>query len=143
MTANAGHATATEVAPSRDDAEAAVARMREMSADLRGCAVLGPGGDALAASGDRERWGEASAELVGAADAAGAEPASHLHVATEDGEVFMVRHRALVMVAVSERFTLSSLMMFDMRTVLRELAREAGLDDVHDPRRVRSRARRT
>ena len=116
-----GQGTATRVAPSRADAEAAVARMVEMSDDLRGCAVLGPGGEVLAASGDPERWQEASAVLLGAADLACEEPAEHLHVATEDGEVFALRHRGLTMVAVTERFTLASLMNFDMRTVLREL----------------------
>jgi hypothetical protein len=119
---NAGQGTATRVAPSRADAEAAVARMVEMSDDLRGCAVLGPDGGVLAASGDPERWQEASAVLLGAADLARGEPAEQLHVATEDGEVFAARHRGLTMVAVTDRFTLASLMIFDMRTVLRELA---------------------
>jgi hypothetical protein len=114
--------TAAEVAPSREAAEAAVARMRDMSADLRGCAVLGPDGDVLAASSERKRWQEPCAVLLGAADLAGPEPASHLHVGTEDGEVFAVRHAGLAMVAVSERFTLASLMLFDMRMALRELA---------------------
>jgi hypothetical protein len=119
---DAGQETATRVETSRADAEAAVARMVEMSDDLRGCAVLGQGGEMLAASGDPEGWQEASAVLLGAADLARDEPAEHLHVATEDGEVFAVRHRGLTLVAVTERFTLASLMIFDMRTVLRELA---------------------
>jgi hypothetical protein len=122
-----GQATAkTEVAPSREEAEAAIARMRELSADLRGCAVLGPSGEALAATGEPERWQEAAAMLLGAADLAGDEPAERLHVATEDGEVFAVRHRGVAMVAVSERFALASLILFDMRTVLCELAARAG-----------------
>jgi hypothetical protein len=99
-----------------------VSRMRDMSADLRGCAVLGPGGEVLAASGERERWQEHCAVLLGTADLAGPDPASYLHVATEDGEVFALRHAGLAMVAVSERFALASLMMFDMRMVLRDLA---------------------
>jgi hypothetical protein len=45
-------------------------------------------------------------------------------VATEDGEAFAVRHEDLAMVAVAERFTLASLMIFDMRAVLRDLVRE-------------------
>ena len=57
-----------------------------------------------------------------AADAAADEPAGHVHVATEDGEAFAVRHEGLAMVAVAERFTLASLMIFDMRAVLRDLA---------------------
>jgi predicted regulator of Ras-like GTPase activity (Roadblock/LC7/MglB family) len=106
-------------------AEAAVGRLREMSADLRGCALVGPGGEVLAATGDVDRWGTPGAELLAAADAAGDEPASQVHVTTEDGEVFAVRHDDLAMVAVTERFTLASLMLFDMRAVLRDLARES------------------
>ena len=37
-------------------AEAAVGRLREMSADLRGCALIGPGGHVLAATGEADRW---------------------------------------------------------------------------------------
>jgi hypothetical protein len=121
-----GQLTATRPGPGADAATAAVVRMRDMSAEVRGCAVLGPGGEALAASGDRDRWQEAAAVLLGAADLAGEGPADSLHVATEDGEVFAVRHGELAMVAVSERFALASLMLFDMRTVLRDLA--AGRD---------------
>lgn len=95
-----------------------------MSADLRGCALIGPGGQVLAATGEADRWGTAAAELLAAADAAGEEPASHVHVATEDGEAFAVRQGELAMVAVTERFTLASLMIFDMRAVLRDLLRE-------------------
>ncbi len=107
-------------------AEAAVGRLREMSADLRGCALLGPDGGVLAATGSPDRWRSAGAELLSAADSAGGEPADHVHVATEDGEVFAVREEGLAMVAVAERFTLASLMVFDMRAVVRDLAREAG-----------------
>ena len=107
-------------------AEAAVGRLREMSADLRGCAVLGPDRQVLAATGDRDRWAPAAGDLLDAADEAGGEPASHLHVATEEGEVFAVREEGLAIVAVAERFTLASLMIFDMRAVLRDLARESG-----------------
>jgi hypothetical protein len=123
---SAGHATATEIAPSREDAGAAVKRMLEISAEARGCAVLGPGGEPLAASGDAERWGAAAAGFLAAADSAGERPATHVHVATEEGEVFAVRERGLAMVAVSERYALASLMLFDMRTVLRELATGRG-----------------
>jgi hypothetical protein len=113
-------------APGGEAAEAAVARLSEMSPDLRGCAVLDREGHALAASGDRDSWGNAGAALIVAADEAGDEPASHVHVATEDGEAFAVRHEGLVMVAVAERFTLASLMIFDMRAVLRDLAKDGG-----------------
>jgi hypothetical protein len=124
MFAEMADATANRV-PGTSSAEAAVARLREMSADLRGCAILDSEGRALAATGDRERWGRAGSALLAAADAAGGEAADHAHVATEDGEAFAVRHQGLAMVAVSERFTLASLMVFDMRAVLRDLVREA------------------
>ncbi len=111
-------------APAVDLAQRAVERLSEISQDLRGCAVLGPGGELLAASGDPERWGDAAAALLAAADSAGERPAEQVHVATGDGEVFAVRRGELTMVAVADRFTLASLMLFDMRTVLRELATE-------------------
>ena len=113
-------------APGAASVEAAVARLREMSPDLRGCAILDSEGAALAATGDRESWGRAGAALLAAADAAGAEPVAHVHVATEDGEAFALRHQGLAAVAVAERFTLASLMIFDMRAVLRDLVRESG-----------------
>ena len=98
-----------------------MARLREMSADLRGAAIVGGDGRALAATGDLDAWGEAAQGLLSAADAAGTEPASHVHVATEDGEAFALRLGDLAIVAVAERFTLASLMLFDMRSVLRDL----------------------
>jgi predicted regulator of Ras-like GTPase activity (Roadblock/LC7/MglB family) len=124
MLANVAGVNAERV--SADAAETAVDRLREMSADLRGCAVLGAEGRVLAATGDPDRWGAAASDLLAAADEAGDEPASHVHVATEDGETFAVREGGLAMVAVTERFTLASLMIFDMRAVLRDLAREEG-----------------
>ena len=117
--ANAEHLSA-------ETAETAVARLREMSADLRGCALLAPDGRVLAATGDRGRWQAAASELLAAADEAADAPASHVHVATEDGEAFAVREGGLAMVAVTDRFTLASLMIFDMRAVLRDLARDEG-----------------
>jgi hypothetical protein len=110
------------------DAELAVARMGEMSVDLRGCAVLDADGNELASSGG-EGWARAGAGFLAAADAADAEPAAQVHVATEDGEAFAVREGGLAMVAVAERFTLASLMLFDMRTVLRDLASGNGVPD--------------
>jgi hypothetical protein len=44
-------------------------------------------------------------------------------VGTEDGEAFAVRHAGLALVAAADRFTLAGLMLFDIRAVLRDLAR--------------------
>jgi hypothetical protein len=111
-------------APTLSDAGRAVSYLENISPQMRGCAILSTEGEVLAASGSRERWGEAGRDLIAAADAAGGEPVAHAHVATGDGEAFCVREGGLVAVAVAERFTLASLMLFDMRTALRELAEQ-------------------
>jgi hypothetical protein len=103
-------------------ATASLERLREMSADLRGAAILDGQGEVLAATGDHDEWRDAARDLFAAADAAAGEPAERLHVATEDGEAFGLRSGAHAAVVVAERFTLASLMLFDMRAVLRDLA---------------------
>lgn len=115
-------------APSRSasaaDAAVAVARLEAMTADMRGCVILAPDGSALAASGELETWSEAATAMLAAADAAAGEPVSQAHVGTEDGEAFAVRQDGYAVVAATDRFALASLTFFDMRSVLRELARE-------------------
>lgn len=110
-------------APALTDPAAAVAYLEEISPEMRGCAILDAAGSVLAASGEDERaWERAGTGLLEAADAAGGEPVSHVHVATGDGEVFAVRHGGLAAVAATQRFVLSSLMVFDLRAALRQLA---------------------
>jgi len=115
---------AAATAPSSESAEAALAFLAEMSPDLRGAVILGPQGEVLAASGEEpERWAEDAAALFAAADAAEDAAVEQVHVATEQGEVFAIRNEGLAAVAVSERFALASLMLFDMRSMLRQLAK--------------------
>jgi hypothetical protein len=114
--------TAPVDAPTIPDAGRAVEFLEEISRELRGCAIFGDDGEVLAASGDVDAWGDAGRELIAAADAAGDEPVAHAHVATGDGEAFCVREGGYVAVAVTERFTLASLMIFDMRIALQRLA---------------------
>jgi hypothetical protein len=90
-----------------------------ISPEMRGCAILDSEGELLATSEGRGAWLAPARELIAAADAAGDEPAAHAHVATGDGEVFMVRENGRVGVAVTERFTLASLVLFDLRAALR------------------------
>lgn len=131
------------------EAERAVAHLTELVPDVRGCAVLDQDGRVLAASGPPEGWRVAAAELLAAADVAGGDgrpgPATQVHVGIEDGEAFAVRHTGLAMVAVAERFTLASLVLFDMRTILRDLANGGVVDrraaGVGDPAGARERAR--
>jgi hypothetical protein len=112
--------------PSGESAEAALTFLSEMSPDLRGAAILGPEGEVLAASGEEpERWREDAAALFAAADAAEGVPVEQVHIATEQGEIFAIRNKGLAAVSVTDRFALASLMLFDMRSMLRELAREA------------------
>jgi predicted regulator of Ras-like GTPase activity (Roadblock/LC7/MglB family) len=110
--------------PSEESAEAALAFLTEMSPDLRGAAILGSGDEVLAASGEEPgRWGDDAAALFAAADAAEGAPVEQIHIATEQGEVFAIRNQGLAAVAVTDRFALASLLLFDMRSLLRELAR--------------------
>ena len=119
-------ADAAASAASGDTAARAVSYLHEISPEMRGCAIFGPGGELVAArggaNGEASRWAERGQGFIAAADSAGPEPVSHAHVATTDGEVFCVRHGDLVGVAVTERFALASLMIFDLRSVLRDLA---------------------
>jgi predicted regulator of Ras-like GTPase activity (Roadblock/LC7/MglB family) len=115
---------AAATAPSEESAEAALAFLTEMSPDLRGAAVLGAEGEVLAATGGEPmRWAEDAATLFAAADAAEDTPVEQVHIATEQGEVFAIRNKGLTAVAVTDRFALASLILFDMRSMLRELGK--------------------
>lgn len=112
----------TSEAVSGDAAAGALAYLAEMSLDLRGAAILDAEGAVLAAGDHPERWREDAAALFEVADRAGGEPVEQVHIGTEQGEVFALRHAGLAAVVVTERFALASLTFFDMRAVLRDLA---------------------
>jgi predicted regulator of Ras-like GTPase activity (Roadblock/LC7/MglB family) len=116
----------TSGAATDDAAAGALALLGEMSPDLRGGAILDSEGAVLAASGHPDRWREDAAALLDVADRAGSETVEQLHIATEQGEVFALRHAGLAAVAVTDRFALASLLFFDMRSVLRDLAAGEG-----------------
>jgi hypothetical protein len=107
---------------SAEAAERALAFLTEMSVDLRGGAILGADGRALAASGDAANWGPAAAALLDAADLVEGRAVDQVHVGAEQGEVFAVREAGFAAVVVTDRFTLASLIAFDMRAALRDLA---------------------
>jgi predicted regulator of Ras-like GTPase activity (Roadblock/LC7/MglB family) len=117
-----GETSGTDPRPNGAAAEAALAYLTEMSPDLRGGAILAGDGAVLAASDHADRWREDAAALLGVADGAGEEPVEQVHIATEQGEVFALRHAGMAAIAVTERFALASLMFFDMRSILRDLA---------------------
>lgn len=121
---------AAATAPDKESAEAALAFLAEMSPDLRGAAILGSEGEVLAATeGESERWRDDAAALFAAADAAEGVPVEQIHIATEQGEVFAIRSEGLAAVSVTDRFALASLLLYDMRSTLRELARGGGGTD--------------
>ena len=114
---------ATSGVVSGEAARGALAYLAEMSPDLRGAAIVAADGAVLAASaGDAERWREDVAALFEVADRAGAEAVEQVHIGTEQGEVFALRHAGLAAVAVTDRFALASLTLFDLRSLLRDLA---------------------
>jgi predicted regulator of Ras-like GTPase activity (Roadblock/LC7/MglB family) len=114
----------TTVAVSDEAAGRGLELLTELSPDLRGAAILDADGAPLAATAEPRRWAEDAVALLAIADRAGSEAAEQIHIATEQGEVFALRHAGLAAVAVTERFALASLMFFDMRSTLRDLAAE-------------------
>jgi predicted regulator of Ras-like GTPase activity (Roadblock/LC7/MglB family) len=117
-----GETSGVENAPAGEAAEAALAYLTEMSPDLRGGAILADDGQVVAASDQPNRWRDDAAALFEIADRAGDEQVEQVHISTEQGEVFALRHAGLSAVAVTERFALASLLFFDMRSILRDLA---------------------
>jgi len=113
---------------SPEAAEHALALLGEMSADLRAAAILAADGEVLASDGPAAEWAQSVSSFLSIADEAEGNPVEQAHIATEAGEVFALRIDGLVAVAVTERFTLASLMAFDMRSLLRDLAGTAQVD---------------
>lgn len=106
-------------------AERLLDRLAELSADLRGAAILRSDGLQLASSDDRP-WAERVNALWEAADRDASADATEIHVGTEHGEVFGVRAGEYAIVATAERFALASLMFCDLRATLRDLEAEVG-----------------
>ncbi len=118
-----------DVGPGRAQAQLALARLRELSVDLRDAAFFHASGWLLASSGDDEVWERAGGDLIAAAEAVDPRELSQLHVGGEAGEVFVVRYEGYAVIATAERFTLASLFASDLRAVLRDLVEgHAGLD---------------
>jgi hypothetical protein len=88
--------------------------LRELSADIRSGVVLGPNGALLAGP---EHLSDAARDLL-----AGAPEADELHVSTADGAVFAARSHTHAVVVVCGRLALPSLIRYDLRLVLADLA---------------------
>jgi hypothetical protein len=91
--------------------------LRELSADIRAGVVLDPGGALLAGP---ENLAEPARDLLKAAG-----DASELQVTTADGSVYAARSERHAVAVVCGRFALPSLIRYDLRLVLGDLAGRA------------------
>jgi len=108
--------------------ELALRYLGELSTDIKASVVLSADGRTAAASkpgeaGDKLR--ELTAELFTRADAADAAVVTQVEVSTGTGAVYAVRDERWTIGVVTGRFALSSLMFYDLRTLLGDLEGEA------------------
>ena len=92
----------------------ALAYLRELSADIRSGVVFAPDGTLLAGP---ESLADAARDLLAAAP-----DARELHATTAHGAVFAARSERHAVVVVCGRFALPSLIRYDLRLVLGDLA---------------------
>ena len=88
--------------------------LRELSADIRSGVVLARDGELLAGP---EELAEPARDLLAAAG-----DAAELHVTTADGAVYAARSDSHAVAVVCGRFALPSLIRYDLRLVLGDLA---------------------
>ena len=104
--------------------ELALDYLAQLSTDIKASVVLSQDGRTAAASragtaGDRLR--ELTQQLFERADAADDQAVSQVEVSTGDGAVYAVRDERWAVGVVTGRFALSSLMFYDLRSVLSDL----------------------
>jgi hypothetical protein len=104
--------------------ELALQYLAELSTDIQASVLVSSDGRAGASShpgpqGDQLR--ELTGQLFERADAADDAPVSQVEVSTGEGAVFAVRDERWTVAVVTGRFALSSLMFYDLRTVLGDI----------------------
>jgi predicted regulator of Ras-like GTPase activity (Roadblock/LC7/MglB family) len=104
--------------------ELALQYLGELSTDIKASVVVSADGRTAAASrpgepGDRLR--ELTEELFARADAADDRAVTQVEVSTGEGAVYAVRDERWTISVVTGRFALSSLMFYDLRSVLGDL----------------------
>ncbi|HSC92107.1 MAG TPA: roadblock/LC7 domain-containing protein [Gaiellaceae bacterium] len=107
------------------DAEHAIADLMEVSSQVDGAVLVGPGGDVEASSlpSERaERLARTARQLLEAAAAGSDRELSQLEVATRDGSVFVVRDGERTLAATTGPSATVGLVFYDLRTCLRSLA---------------------
>jgi predicted regulator of Ras-like GTPase activity (Roadblock/LC7/MglB family) len=105
--------------------ELALQYLGELSTDIKASVVMATDGRIAAASkpgeaGDRLR--ALTRELFERADAADSDVVTQVEVATGDGAVYAARDERWTIAVVTGRFALASLMFYDLRNVLGDLA---------------------
>jgi predicted regulator of Ras-like GTPase activity (Roadblock/LC7/MglB family) len=100
----------------------------ELSTDIKASVVVSADGRTAAASkpgdvGDRLR--ELTGRLFEQADGADSQVVTQVEVSTGDGAVYAVRDERWTIGVVTGRFALSSLMFYDLRTVLGDIEGKA------------------
>lgn len=102
---------------------AAVAALVAETTGIRACALISPDGEVVAESAEGDWPASAEAMWEAAVDARRPDP-TQVHVATEEGEVFLARDDAgVTAIAVTDRFPLASLVFCDLRAALRQAER--------------------
>ena len=91
-----------------------------LSTDVKACVLLDADGRLAAVDADHEEDGEELAALAGKLLALPGAP--QVEVSTGTGAVYALRAGGWALAAVTGRFALSSLVFFDMRKALEELA---------------------
>jgi predicted regulator of Ras-like GTPase activity (Roadblock/LC7/MglB family) len=102
--------------------------LSELSTDIKASVIVSADGRTAAASrpgeaGDRLR--ELTEQLFEKADAADDRAVTQVEVSTGDGAVYAVRDERWIVGVVAGRFALSSLMFYDLRSVIGDLEGKA------------------
>lgn len=125
-----GHAGIVTEVPSEPalTPELAIAYLEELSTDIRAATVIDESGATVAQSGFDEGAGDVGdvvRDLFDRADdASDGAPPAQVEVSLPEGIVYAVRERGWTLAVVAGRFALSSLMFYDLRMVICDLAGE-------------------
>jgi hypothetical protein len=117
------HADRAAEAPETLAPERALERLRELSAEVRAAVLVGPAGQVAGTPAGQpvDELAQIVGELMERADSAAGGPLEELEVTTPAGAVFAARREGWTLTAVTERAALSSLMLFDIRSVMAQL----------------------
>lgn len=101
----------------------------ELEPELVNAGIFDESGSALAVTSDSPAWEVTAKELLLALTAeSGEDEPDSAHIASAEGEVFVVHEVGLSLVAVTGRFVLASLTAYDMRMALRDASGAVGID---------------